>query len=138
MRGSTLRSMALVLGVSLLLLLSPGFSQMAPAQMQSHSGDNLGNIWQDILHNGLRGQWAEYLRTQWEHKDKVVDAYFSHFDTLYIVLRKQVKSEEAALRQALEKSYEERVWNVDEGGAALSEHRLGLPNYVRLMVRYKG
>lgn len=137
MRGSTLRSMALVLGVSLLLLLNPGFSQKASAQ-QSQSGDDLGNIWQDILHNGLRGQWAEYLKTNWEHKDKVVEAFFTHSDTLYIVLSKEAKSQEAELRKAMAKSYEERVWNAEEESGALSEHRLGLPNYVRLMIRYKG
>ena len=128
-----------VVAASVVILLGSGLTGSALAQTPAGEGEDFGNIYEDMLQYGLRGQWADYLAEGWEHKEKVVTAYFTGDDSILVVLKSQWKSQESELRKILEQSYNERVRDVVDSPYHLSEHHLGvIPRYVRIFIQYKG
>ena len=130
-------SVALVaVAVGVLMLSAMRVGQEAQAQTPA---ENLGDIYSDFLHNGVRADWAEYLETEWGHKDKVLEAWFTGFDSILMTLKTSAKPIEVDLRKALQQSYTERVWDSPVANMHLGEKDLrALSRQVRIFFRYRG
>lgn len=106
------------------------------AESSLSGAESWGNRVRDQLLYGLRGQWADYLKMQWQYKDLVVDAYFTNPQSVYVQLKAEAKPRKDEFERLIKKSYQE--WVVPKAEESHTTPYELIPGEIIVVLSFKG